>query len=477
MHTVSVKDGTMIHLDRLCGAAGAILRGGEMRAAQLVLTGDSRKEYLAASESDLSAYDECSRRLADEVRQGRIRLPDLQLAHGHNTRQAMRYNFRSWVDFFNDRQLLALGWLHEAIRHVGDEAARRALTMLFSGALEFNNLFASYKGEGTGAVRHMFSHHILKPERMPIEANVWGTPKSSGGFSNLFRSRLLRVIDYRKAPTEVNGIKAAARVCSEPFTGRIEPEWPVGGSYAPRALYLSQGDSARSGLSEKSIDLIVTDPPFFDNVHYSELADFFFAWQRLDPNTVQPLDSTRNPAEVQDTGADRFAMKLRAVFRECHRVLKDEGLLVFTYHHSRDEGWHALADAILGAGFLVQNSHPVKAEMSVATPKSQAKEPIQLDIIIVCRKRDATASATPKPIEAAIEAGLAKLKRLSDEGFTLSRNDRKVVVYGQILTAITDPSDLSEALSSAERHLQATAEVRPASRQEVVEPLLFDNIG
>ena len=58
---------------------------------------------------------------------------------------------------------------------------------LFSGTLEFNNLFASYKGEGTGAVRHMFAHHILKPERTPIEANVWGTPKSSGSFSSLLR--------------------------------------------------------------------------------------------------------------------------------------------------------------------------------------------------------------------------------------------------------------------------------------------------
>ena len=48
---------------------------------------------------------------------------------------------------------------------------RRAILRLFSGTLEFNNLFTSYKGEGTGAVRHMFSHHVLKPERIPIEAN------------------------------------------------------------------------------------------------------------------------------------------------------------------------------------------------------------------------------------------------------------------------------------------------------------------
>src|SRR6202011_4426409 len=108
-----------------------------------------------------------------------------------------------WRDFFNNRQLLALGWLRGAITRFEDEATRDILLTLFSGTLEFNNLFASYKGEGTGAVRHMFSHHILKPERTPIEANVWGTPKSSGAFSGLYRTRLLRAIEYRLRPFEV----------------------------------------------------------------------------------------------------------------------------------------------------------------------------------------------------------------------------------------------------------------------------------
>ena len=101
--------------------------------------------------------------------------------------------------------------------------------------------------------------------------------------------------------------------------------------------------------------------------------------------------TTRHLSEVQDADADadKFAEKLQSVFRECHRVLRDDGLLVFSYHHSRHEGWASLAKAILGAGFLVVNSQPVKAEMSVATPKSAAKEPIQFDIILACRKRDA----------------------------------------------------------------------------------------
>ena len=90
--------------------------------------------------------------------------------------------------------------------------------------------------------------------------------------------------------------------------------------------------------------------------------------------------------EVQDYDSTNFTKKLQSVFQECHRVLKDNGMLIFTYHHSRSKGWQSVIKAILESGFFVINSHPVKSEMSVATPKSQAKEPIQLDIIIVCRK-------------------------------------------------------------------------------------------
>ena len=139
---------------------------------KLVLCGDGRKEYLPASADDALAYNRSGEVLSAELFAGRVSLPSLRLTPGHNTRQAMNYNFNLWTDFFNDRQLLALSWLRQAIRELADPAAREALLTLFSGALEFNNLFASYKGEGTGAVRHMFSHHILKPERAPIEANA-----------------------------------------------------------------------------------------------------------------------------------------------------------------------------------------------------------------------------------------------------------------------------------------------------------------
>ena len=408
--------------------------------AKLVLNSSGEKLYLPVTRKDELAYQRCS----EELRRSKLPLPTLELKDGYNTRQVLNYAYRSWNEFFNDRQLLALGWLHAAILELPDDGARAALRTVFSGVLEFNNMFASYKGEGTGAIRHMFAHHILKPERVPIEGNVWGTSKSSGSFSTLFKSRLLRAIEYHSAPFELeieraNGRRNGRRVFggSPPFIGNVETKWPPSFKPASRAIYLSCGSSATTGLADDSVDLVVTDPPFFDNVHYSELADFFFAWQQLCPSPfVGKRTTTRHAEEVQDTSPEHFASKLRAVFAECCRVLREDGLLVFTYHHSRMEGWTSLADAVVGAGFTLVNCHPVKSEMSVAAPKSQAKEPIQLDVILVCRKQaaDIRKMADAKlAFQRAVEHATSKASRLKQCGLTLSINDRRVILISQFL--------------------------------------------
>lgn len=449
-------------------------RPGFRLYGKLVLTRQGHKKYLQATQDDLHAYQACSHALEQALERGTITLPDLALQQGHNTRQAMNYRFLNWRDFFNDRQLLALGWLNSAIAKIHDDPTRRALLMLFSGVLEFNNLFASYKGEGTGAVRHMFSHHILKPERVPIEANPWGTPKSSGAFLNLFRSRLLRAIEYREAPTEANSDSSTRRVCSEPFSGNATEQWPPSLPAAARRIHLSCGDSAESGLPAQSVDLVVTDPPFFDNVHYSELADFFYSWQKLHlKDRRTKLASTRQASEVQDADPGSFAAKLETVLRECHRVLKDEGLLVFSYHHSREEGWQSLSEALWRAGFVVVNSQPVKAEMSVATPKSQAKEPIQLDIILVCRKQTINGIHPLATVPEALTRAQAKLRRLAEAGFTLSRNDRKIVLFGQLLTAISAPSDVGSFASCVAVELDRPIDAPPHRRGKFQQHLIF----
>ncbi len=440
---------------------------------KLVLTASGEKQYLPASPEDLQAFHLAEAELQAQVETGECRPPDLTLESGFNTRQAMRYGFRKWSDFFNARQMLALNWLQAGIERIEDPVASRWLMTLFSGTLEFNNLFASYKGEGTGAVRHMFSHHILKPERTPIEANVWGTSKSSGSFSGMFRTRLLRALDYRETPTELTKGRGPRRVCSPPFSGIVKSVWPHDSMTTDRGIYLTCGDSADSHIDDESVDFVVTDPPFFDNVHYSELADFFRAWHKTSSETcVGPVTTTRHVNEVQDTDSHQFARKLERVFRECNRVLKNDGYLVFTYHHSRSEGWSSLAQAILGAGFRVANAHPIKGDMSVATPKTQAKEPIQLDIIIVCKKESALLPVRPG-VDDAIETAHVKLQKLASAGFRLSRNDRRITILGQLLTTIIEPDDICGLFDRVDTEIEAMPIVGAVPVKSRVQKVLF----
>ena len=426
--------------------------------AKLVLRENGAKEYLRATEEDLALYGQ----LARQLQQSNPPIPRVPIEDGRNTRQILNYGYRYWHQLFNDRQLLALTTLAGSIADLPAGPSRDALALLFSGVLEFNNMFASYKGEGTGAVRHMFSHHILKPERMPIEANLWGTPQSSGAFSTLYRSRLLRAVDYREKPFEItvdatpSGRPKAEKVyhLSPPIGREIARKCPAKG-LAPGAIYLSCGSSTKTDLPEGSVDLVVTDPPFFDNVHYSELADFFHVWQEEYFGTgKRKSPTTRHQEEVQDTDAREFARKLRSVFVECHRVLRDGGRMVFSYHHSREDGWSSIAEAVLGAGFSLVQAQPVKAEMSVAAPKNKAKEPIDLDILMVCKKR----ADDPREMvdgnaafKAAVRLASEKVARFNKTQRRLSRNDVQVVLLSQLLVELSagrDAEAVEEALGS-----------------------------
>lgn len=416
--------------------------------AKLVLTPDGEKEYHAATDYDHALYDKAVGELAESPHA----IPLGSIEPGHNTNQVLNYGFRSWNEMFNARQLLLISKLATRIKQVRDPSMQDAFTCLLSGVLEFNNMFASYKGEGTGAVRHMFYHHILKPERTPLEANIWGTPKSSGAFSTLFRSRLLRAQEYARDPFELALVPdddGGSQRQSMKLGGINEPLVGLASaaSYEQfatgRRLYLSCGDSASTDMPDECVDLIVTDPPFFDNVHYSELADFFYVWQQviLEGSPGYLADTTRSPAEVQNGDATVFADRLTRVFEECFRVLRGSGLLVFTYHHSRWEGWRSVLKAVRAAGFRIEACQPVKAEMSVATPKRQAADPINFDVIVVCRKNHSEIgvanSPGPLPLARSLERAEAQIARLSSADWELSRNDIGVVVMAQVAAELS----------------------------------------
>lgn len=426
--------------------------------ASLVLRPNGAKEYLPINDDDLRLYEQACN-VSKDLESS---LADFPIEIGFNTKQAINYNYKNWKDFFNPRQYLCLSILLKEILKIEDRKIRDLFVCLFSGTLEFNNMFCSFKGEGTGAVRHLFSHHILKPERTPLENCIWGGDKSSGTFYSLFKSRILRANEYLSRPFEIeisNG-KSHKRYCNKPVACDYVDNFESLQN-TPSACLILNGDSSKLPLPDKSVDAIVTDPPYFDFVHYSELADFFYAWLKpalKDEYDFFEQENTRRIGEVQSREEEVFSKNLGKVFSEGERVLKGEGTLIFSFHHSKVQGWMAIYKAIVEAGFYIHKAFPVKAEMSVATPKNGAKSPINLDALIVCKKRSQLVEFAKNGIDnAAMENYLNYVDRFSRVGRKLSYNDKKVIYLSQLLSEqskkdgkvdqLVDEDDLNNIIS------------------------------
>jgi putative DNA methylase len=429
--------------------------------AMLTLRSNGEKVYLPVKDEDLALYRDAIKQLALED----LPIPTMPVRSGHNTDQARGYNYFQWRDFFNARQLLCLGLLLRAILNIENKAVQEQFICLFSSALEFNNLFCSFKGEGTGAVRHMFSHHILKPERTPLENSVWGTDKSSGTFATLFESRLIPAKRYLNDPFEIsietdlfgNSLGSNRITASEAINVSLVESWEAFSQKDQAALVLN-ASSDNLPIPNEVVDVVITDPPYFDFIHYSELSDFFFAW--LSPVLKERYsffrcDDSSHFGEVQHNDPRIFAQQLSRVFAECYRTLRHDGLLIFSFHHSRSEGWAAIYEAVHASGFKIVAAHPVYAELKVASPKTSVAEPISLDAILVCRKSEENSNSYGDIIASRTRA--EKLEKVFESGgIKLSKSDRFVILASQLLVEMSNQSISFEDMNCLLQQQSAT---------------------
>ena len=394
-----------------------------------------RRIYERTDDADDRAYTYASARLH---RLGsKIVQPCSALERGKNTDQVLRVGLGKWRDFYNDRQLLALGLIATAIRDLGIRAPEReALAAAFSKSVEFNNMLASYKGEGTGAVRSAFHNHTLQFERMPFEANPWSA--GSGGFHASYK-RLRRALEFKTAPTDLKMVRGKAeRVTgrSDQVLLRVTDSPEVGSGLAS----VTCGDSGCSEIPDSIVDIVLTDPPHFDKVHYSELADFFHAWlSQIAPFATYPAtESTRTSLDVQDECPATFEDGLTRVWKDVARTLRPNGIVVFSFHHRDAHGWKACMSSLREAGLCVTYLQMAKAEMTTSLSKKNQRSPHSMDVLVICRKREAAAPLA-SGVTDAVKHARDRIRSLVRTGAEPLPGDARSMMLASVLSLLTNP--------------------------------------
>jgi len=255
-------------------------------------------------------------------------------------------------------------------------------------------------------------------------------------------------------------------------------------------LTITQGSAASlTSYDSSSVHLICVDPPYYDNVMYSESSDFFYVWMKRSIGHLYPdlfTDELTNKDDEAVANVARFASlnnrkkrelaekdyerKMTACFQEMHRVLRPDGVLTVMFTHKRTEAWNTLARALIDAGFSIQASWPVHTESEHSLHQAK-KNAAASTILLVCRKREPDREPTWwDDIRGQVrEAARQKAAEFQKQGIT--GVDLYISTFGPVLSVLSRhwPVYTSEVDAETGRPLTLNPELAlEIAREEVI---------
>ena len=332
-------------------------------------------------------------------------VPNEEIPDGQKTNEPIRYGMRKWRELFSPRQLLCHGTSVEVFRELLEEEERHGklsditkagfvyLALAQDKLTDYNSRMTRWH-TGREVMTNTFDRHDFAfkwsyAEMAPLIDGLgydWVievVAKCIGELVELARLRLAT----SNGPLFENG-------SSVPFTP------------PPIAITCRSADNL-DHLADASIDVIVMDPPYYDNVMYAELSDFFYVWLRRTAGQVIPELFTRaltdkdheavaNPAKFKgQPGAKALAgrdyqERMAAIFTECRRVLKPDGVMTLMFTHKATGAWDALTKGLMHARFAISASWPINTEAE-GSLHIKDKAAANSTIFLVCRPREETA--------------------------------------------------------------------------------------
>jgi putative DNA methylase len=338
-----------------------------------------------------------------------------------------RHGMVEFRDLFSQRQLVSLLTFtsiirssHEVIVDSGiPEPHAKAITTMLALVLDklvdYNSCLCAWHSSNQ-QIMHTFARQALPMVWDYCEVNAFA------GASGSWKSMLSSTCDV--IPT-----------CQE-----------TGSSVAE----VRRGTAAKLPWPDGSVDVVVTDPPYYDNIPYADISDFFYVWLKQSVGQLYPehFASELTPKKTEATALssrhngdmssarEEYEQVMLKSFAEANRVLNSLGKLVVVYAHKTTLGWASLVEALRAAGFVVVEAWPLDTEMS---SRLLAKETSALasNIFLVARKREGAETGN---FEEAVKPELEQIVRERVEtlwAMGISGADLVIACVGAGLRAFT----------------------------------------
>ena len=272
------------------------------------------------------------------------------------------YGYTTFGDLFNKRQHTVLNHLVNKLKSL-DPALRTVLAWLTVKHADRNSILTSWDKTRQN-IKNSLAFKVLTMSWDYVEANPFAL-----GSGSLYGA-LHDVVDGFAFLVE-------ALRGTEPIEVRL-------------------GSALSLPFEDRSIKYVVTDPPYYDNIPYPEVYDFAYVWLKRVLGDVYPdvfsfwaLWRDRSAEDISVGGVrtkEHFEALFEGALREVRRVLRDDGVLVMYFAHSRREAWVSIMRILHGVGFSVVNTIPIKSESSVDVQARGKVSPVS-SVALVARPR------------------------------------------------------------------------------------------
>ena len=329
-----------------------------------------------------------------------------------NDDRPIQYGMPYWRDLFSPRQLLCHGTSVEIFRELLEEEQQKGeLSELTQAAF-------GYLALSLDKLRDYNSRMTRWHSNREVMAGTFDRHDFAFKWSYAEMAPLIVGLGYDWA------IEQTAK-CIQELVDLTRPAPLQAQHFIPPPLTISNQSAAQLDLPDESVDAVVMDPPYYDNVMYAELSDFFYVWLKRTAGHVYPELFTRaltdkeqeavaNPALFKspptplckrgEPKAGGFSAKalagrayqerMAAIFTECRRVLKPDGVLTLMFTHKATGAWDALTTGLMEAGFSITASWPINTEAE-GSLHIKDKSAANSTIFLVCRPRS---QATFRPL-------------------------------------------------------------------------------
>ena len=372
------------------------------------------KTYRIAKEEDLEVFYEAERYLEEKRAKlmdewGIDPVPDELLPPKETLGfRVQRYGILTWGDLFNSRQKLALITFVEKVRLAYQKMIEKGYDEEYAKAV------VSYLGLVLS--RHSSYNATL----------CWWEPLGERGF-NVFGRQALPMVFDNSEQNPFGVLTGHWRMQAEITCEIIKHLSHVQNNIVPIII---QSPATSLPFSNNHFDAVFTDPPYYDNVPYSYLSDFFYVWLKrtigdlypdlfstpLTPKSREIVAYTHNKS--WEEAKLYFEENLKKSFQEIYRVLKPNGITTIVYTHKSTSGWEALINSLLDSGLVVTASWPIHTEMKTRL-RAQESAALASSIYIIARKIERKETGWYNEVKEEIKRYIyGKLERLWQEGIS-----------------------------------------------------------